>query len=716
MQGGPHAAGRAAALARLAPLLILIPVAAGIAVGFARLLQTTHPVYGWSMSINADAEAIYLGQWPFRDPADGFTGDAYTPLYPALVSVLHHIKLWTGWPIVVTLLSAFGIAAMIAGLAYTPPARRTAAARLAAVGQAAGMGALGASFVFGLQRSSFYEARPDHFTWLLAFGAILLIPRAARGGVGPKAAVVVLLTLAFWAKQTALITAVAFCGVVLLLVLGGRIRASAAAAWAAALVLLNAGIVVTLDALTHGWQSRFNFDIALPVTRSLGDIVPDAFARVSPALAFLAGFAALAWVAAGRPRPTAGAPRAGRWLREASDRSMIAVGLGLMALLGAAAGVYTRRYLDGDDNNLIPMLWALGGLCALAYRAAAARDATAVAAGVGIVLAFASTFAPGDGRWRLRGGDFVPEQTWSDLPPAIEALASRKLLWDPLLSDLNVAHQRVIHPNTLHIQEALMRGSRPRVFERALLGRRFGGIFGLSSTTDDRGGFEGVEWEDGYFWKINQVILLKYRAAPQLPRLPAGEAYTALEPSVLRVPRAGPDPAPWVDNCFSPFRLLGREFRIHRGGGFWCAEPGGVLAMRGTPAALTELVSTGSLRRVRGVMRTVQAARAGGWRVELDGGWTVSARVSSAAEGVTVSAGAPGSATRSVVVDRAVLHRTRGRITFVLAPGRRVALARGRSASTLRLTLPEPHEPAKLHFWATRGSDPTFDLRGLRVD
>jgi hypothetical protein len=68
--------GRADALLRLVPTLFLIPVAAGLGISFVRLIGTAHPLYGWTMSINADAEAMYLGTWPFQDPAHGFTGDA----------------------------------------------------------------------------------------------------------------------------------------------------------------------------------------------------------------------------------------------------------------------------------------------------------------------------------------------------------------------------------------------------------------------------------------------------------------------------------------------------------------------------------------------------------------------------------------------------------------------------------------------------------------
>jgi hypothetical protein len=699
----PTGADRALLAARLAPLLVLLPVAGGMGLAFIRLLGTTHPVYGWSMSINADAEAMYLGIWPYRDPAEGFTPDAYTPLYPAVTSLLDHVTLWTGWPIVLTMLSAAGIAALIGSLAYRPRSDR-GGGRVLALAEAAGIGALATSFIFGLLRDSFYEARADHFTSLLGFAAIMLTPRAARGGVGAKAAVIALLTAAFWAKQTALLFSVAFCGVLVLMVWSRRLPPRSAVTWAAPLLAINVALIAVLHVLTDGWQTRFNFEVSLPATRSVIDVLPDFLDRAAPALAFLAVAAALAWLAGGR-------------LVRSSDRTFLVAGMLFVALLGGAAGLYLRRFSGGDDNNYIPCLWALGALGAVAYGRAASRPPTAAMAAALVALVALSPLLPGDGRWRLREGDVIPDTTWADLPSDVREYARSHLVWDAVLSDLNVEPQRAIHPNALHIQEALIRDARPKAFERALLGRRFDGVFGYAGGIEDLGEFEGLAWEDNYFWKLNQVVRLKYGPAPRPLALPAGEPYGSLEPTPLRVRRAGPDPAPWIDGCFGPFRLAGREFQIHRGGGLWCVDSQGVLTMRGTPADVTELVSRKPVATVRGTLRAGLAPRLGGWRIERDGGWALRALVRTKRTGMTFDLAVGGRRVGRATVPASALRAAGGEVEIAFRAGARPSLAPSTvGGASLNVVLPPPERSGKLHFWATRDSDARFNLKDLRAE
>ena len=98
----------------LAPLLFGIPVLAGIAVTFVRALGVSHPDLGFTAAINGDAEALYLGQTIYQDPADGYTGQLYTPLFPFLVSLLHHVTLWGGWVLLVNFLATFVLMGLVA--------------------------------------------------------------------------------------------------------------------------------------------------------------------------------------------------------------------------------------------------------------------------------------------------------------------------------------------------------------------------------------------------------------------------------------------------------------------------------------------------------------------------------------------------------------------------------------------------------------------------
>ena len=105
--GRPAQAAWARLLHGLAPLLIAVPVAIVIATMVARALDVSHPDLGFATTVNSDAEAFYLGETIYQDPADGYTGQLYTPLFPFLVSLLHRIDLWGGWPLLVNYAATF---------------------------------------------------------------------------------------------------------------------------------------------------------------------------------------------------------------------------------------------------------------------------------------------------------------------------------------------------------------------------------------------------------------------------------------------------------------------------------------------------------------------------------------------------------------------------------------------------------------------------------
>jgi hypothetical protein len=100
-------------------------------------------------------------------------------------------------------------------------------------------------------------------------------------------------------------------------------------------------------------------------------------------------------------------------------------------------------------------------------------------------------------------------------------------------------------------------------------------------------------WEANYLWKLDTVIAAKYQPAGDLP---AGVVEARLVPggAVSPVPlmrRPGPDPAPWMRDCFGPFKVAGAAWRIAAGGGFWCrpGRRGSVLGLRLTPARMSEI-------------------------------------------------------------------------------------------------------------------------------
>jgi hypothetical protein len=53
---------------------------------------------------------------------------------------------------------------------------------------------------------------------------------------------------------------------------------------------------------------------------------------------------------------------------------------------------------------------------------------------------------------------------------------------------------------------------------------------------------------------------------------------------------------------------------------------------------------------------------------------------------------------------------------LALVRGARAGVRRAGASNVLRVTLPAPRKAAKLHFWATRGSDAKFNLQDLRAE
>ncbi len=80
------------------PALFAVPVLGGIGVSLVRLVLTENPTADFSSTVNDDAAALYLGQPLYQDPDQGYSGILYTPLLPAVVSLLYRVHVWTGWP------------------------------------------------------------------------------------------------------------------------------------------------------------------------------------------------------------------------------------------------------------------------------------------------------------------------------------------------------------------------------------------------------------------------------------------------------------------------------------------------------------------------------------------------------------------------------------------------------------------------------------------
>src|SRR3954454_7964269 len=385
----------------LVPLLFLVPVAATIVLSLARLVQVRYPAYGWTMNIDADAQALAFGISPFQDPAHGYTGSAYTPLFPFLASLADHVYRWTGWSVLITILAAAGSAALVARFAWRPalgPGRRWQALALA---EAGGIGALAWSLAYDLEHSEFFNGKNDQLACLFSLGAIALVPAVVRGRTAARVGSVLLVSAAFWTKQIAIIAAVSVGAALLVAVVQQRMRARAVVAMALAALVLNLLALAVLDVATHGWLMRWVFDIRLPVTRTAGYGLGVVARNVGLALVMTAAMVALARAARRRGAAVGGAPFL------ATDRGLLVVALATLAALGAAEGVYLLRFPGGADNDLLACAWALGALVGVCYALAAACERTRGRAALVCVFAAVTTLA-GTAGWNLRRGSLVP--------------------------------------------------------------------------------------------------------------------------------------------------------------------------------------------------------------------------------------------------------------------------------------------------------------------
>jgi hypothetical protein len=687
----------------LVPLVFLVPVLVGVGLSVARLVQVRYPAYGWTMSVDSDAQAMALGIWPFQDPAKGYTGNAYTPLYPFLTSLPDHLYRWSGWSVVVTILAGTGSAALVALLAWRRPSVPSPGRRALAIAEAAGIGALGWSLVFNMQQNQLFDGKNDQLAWLVSLAAVLLVPAAVRGRRGARAGVILLVTAAFWAKQTGIIAAPAVGAGFIMAVASRRMRARELLVMGGMTLALNAFLLAALDVATHGWLLRWIFGINLPADETYGFGVRTLLPRVALGLVVVTAMGLLGRAARDRSKG---------W-REflASDTGLLTVSLAALALLGAAEGVYLLRFAAGADNDALAMVWALAALIAIGYRSAGARQDTRVLAALLCTLAAVTTVS-GLGDWRLRRGHLVPNASYPSIPAAVTSYAQRHLIYHAGLPLSFLRGREGAYPTVVHIREDISRGYTPWYLVHALVERRFDGVFGLFGPDPIRQARPGlVAGEQNFWWKLNAVIEANYKLVPGTPTIRAGAEFLSSDSVPMRVPRHAP-PALWLARCFGPFRLGALRLAIREGGGLWCRGPGPSLTLRGTPAHASQVISTGTVGPPRGTLDIGMERNAGWWSVGLQGVWTLRADVQPA-RGVRLTFTGPGQSSGEVTIPAIDLHKSGGTIRLAFEPATAgFGVARGPAAGALRLRIPSG-KTGTLVLWSSAKLGTKFDFGKL---
>lgn len=641
---GPSAWSRSAGSAltwayRLVPLGIGLPVLAGVVITLIHLLSTRFPDLGWSTIIASDAKAVALGHFLYHDPARSYTGLVYGPLFPVLLAPLYRVFWWDGWPLAVTIASALGLATMAGSLA-AGPRPQSLGNRIGRLAIGVGIGGLGlwiASSALVL-----YDGRMDELAWLLALAGLCCSARVVAQRQFRAWPAIVLLSAAFWTKQTTVGAAIA---VVLTFTWFAARRVLPWHAWrrfVAALVVTNMVIFIVLWLVTDGWVWFFLFDIArkqasdaalAPYVRNLRNLV-----LVPVVLVCIAAGASILSRRMGRvgvQDPVAGPePRSEKSLASNSDAGAPVGGglsfvriliLLLCVFLVCATPVALRANMaqGAAINQYVGIMWALTLLFALGYRAAAHTRAGAIVV-VGLMcvvstVPYIGSLTHAAAQHGIALPTTVPIADFRQVPliyapvdrpdprPLIRNYAAGHRVYVPLDGGWNAESFGEVWPSADNINDLLAAGKKPGYLMNALLSRHFDAVAPFDFRFDAPGSLSG-RTEDHFLWKLNQVIAAGYRPVPG-----------SLSGLWERIP--GPNAAVELRTCFDPFDLAGARWVIRTGGGLWCQAPNtavvqlkqtpvveAVVQVKKTPVILLKPIPVSELRsrgpvRARGSLR-----------------------------------------------------------------------------------------------------------------
>jgi hypothetical protein len=305
----------------------------------------------------------------------------------------------------------------------------------------------------------------------------------------------------------------------------------------------------------------------------------------------------VAGLAIGRWRPRL------RW-PYSPDAQLVSLLLVFIAIM-VVPGVQFRRAEGAVHNQMLGIAWAVVLLIAVSWAWGRRRPTAAVFGAGAVVLAFACGVSP----WIQRRLDYhfsvvVPSVgahvAVTEISPPLIRYARHHVVYHPALSWISALREPRVYPNQENIQQMLAAGYQPGYLARAFLDRHFDAIYLQEDRWARALGAGTGTWEDNYIWKLNEVVRAKYRPAYEASRGLRGATFVpfffGFHSAGFYVRRPGPDPAPWMRDCFAPFHIATLSWSIRRGGGFWC-RPGGrgtVMRLVRTPAVESELRTTSS--------------------------------------------------------------------------------------------------------------------------
>jgi hypothetical protein len=600
-----------------ASLLFGAPVALGIAVSVIRLLGIRYPNLGWATTVNSDAEELYLGHTLYQNPAHGYTGQIYTPLFPFTISLFDHLYLWNGWALLIVIGAGLSLATLAARVAYTPASRMP---RVVCVLGAAGIGGIAYWCVSSIPLPLLNEARSDQMAWALAlFGLVAVADFGPAPSPRRVVVAVLLLSAALWTKQTTVAVVAPTVIWVIALVRFSALSRRAGVLFVTLLCALNLALLILLNILTQGWEFYFNFE--MPTRQATEKSYGTCLTLALRSIAIAGGFVVVTWLTSSvgalvrwRARLPTVHPHASESLRrilvaeDPTGRRMLL--LGAYIIVGFASAVYFMRKQGTETNQMIGVVWALGLFAAAGWRVAQRHVGTAAMVGGCVALFFVLTQLRPIDKAAASADVTVPalEEAvqWQPLPPELLTWAQEHTLYTPLLADLNVPQGGPLYPNYYNFADLLAAGNQPLYLVHALLNRRFDGVSYFSLEGDSYTSGIG-KWEENYLWKLDEVIAARYVEEPGLPAGVLGR-------------RPGPEQASWMRYCFGPFTAGGVSFRIHHGGGFWCSFTPGHLQLVRAPVPLSEVVTTQPVRAEGAIGVTLAGGTAKPIVLALEGG------------------------------------------------------------------------------------------------
>jgi hypothetical protein len=572
--GLPHATGRSLRRGvEVALWVVLIVFAAIVAKAvFASiwaLITMAHPDPQWGYTNYNDALLLASGHLSYGDPATGYAGVLYPPLYTSVAAVLLRVHDWTGWGGVITALAAVVRAMFVAGVAYRRPRDRQLVVPRVAEAIAFGFVCLWVA-AFVPVSGHLLDFGPDGLSWTLALAGLLVVPAGLRGSNRALAAAVVLLCAAFWAKQPGGTAGLAAGAWALLGVLLGTVTWRRALVLIASMAVLNLVVLGFLSLVTDGWALFLIFEMGRRqdwAAHRYAEIADLTWTVVRIPLAFTVVILGAGVVARVRGSATGdgGERRWGRLLRENDVQQLVLFLLFVMITFGLES--YFQRKQGTSVEHHLGYVWGLTLVAAVGWRWAGAAAGPRIVTGSAVaVLLMVGALWGGTG---FKAGSApqvtlnMPELGHMPKQPAfspdILAVARDHTVYLPLWGPVGIRNDRM--PGSYPAVCDLTAAAIPPVWlERALGDRVFDYTYPFP--TEDAGECSGNgKWEEGYFWKLNQLMTVGYGPTT----LPNGSSFMGKRPE-----SAAAAAAHQLLSCFAPYRLGGVLFRIGKGGGFWC--------------------------------------------------------------------------------------------------------------------------------------------------